>query len=427
MSSNRQHRTGKGLPPRVPKATGTTAAAGDDAAAEARRAIRSRVLDSLHRKQEILALARARGAALSSPARSRLSQSSGSTSRTILTRSKSKKDQEDTGSFTLLSPDKFAAYRQKIGYVPPIPVGTVNVTTLKSPASDLGALSSPGSRSQALFPPQSQVLLSPVVDHGVAAAAAASADAEAEADALLEFFDKNGKDVTPVNEEAVLKASSKKKKKKERTQPSNTILRELRRSAAFDAQNFVFTQVQNTSKEGREAAIYEQFHGAAIPQRIDGRQVPGGIKGTLAQLIDGDSAYAVLYDEGDVIGSSKELILKKRLCGTESSSRYVAGQHFTKKLVAEFGLKRAGTVVSGRSLWDLAKNTMKSLKKAMAFVKKLDNIIVEVDVISHRVIGYMSGKNEDSFYQAINNGMWQLDQSKKKKKRTAIDIGKHYV
>lgn len=92
--------------------------------------------------------------------------------------------------------------------------------------------------------------------------------------------------------------------------------------------------------------------------------------------------------------------------------------------MAEFGLKRS-TKVSGRSLWELAKGTMLSLKKAMAFMRKLDNIIVEADANSHRVIGYMSGKNEDSFFKAIINGMWQLHQSKKnKKKRTAIEIGK---
>ncbi len=44
--------------------------------------------------------------------------------------------------------------------------------------------------------------------------------------------------------------SKKKNKTKERTQPSVGILREMRCAAAFDAQTFVFTQINNTSKEG---------------------------------------------------------------------------------------------------------------------------------------------------------------------------------
>lgn len=323
MKSNRQlTTTSKGtssssLPPRVPKATvglpkATSAAGDDDAAAEARRASRSRLLDSLHRKQEILALSRVRG--VRSPSGSRLSQSSASTS-TIRTCSKTQqeqqKEQEDSGSFKLLSPDKFEAYRRKIGHVPRLPVSTVNVKALKSPASTLGAsCSSHGS----------SVLLSPVVD-AAATTTEAEADAEVDAESLLEFFDKNN-DNTAGNGNVIKKVASlkKKKKKKERTQPSNAIFREMRQAAAFDAQTYVFTHYQNMSKEQREAAIHEQFHGAIVPQHTDGRQVPGGIKGTLAQLVNGDSAYAVLYDEGDVIGSSKELILKKHLCGTESSS-----------------------------------------------------------------------------------------------------------
>lgn len=393
-----------GRPPRGPNKAAaavlpkyTPAAAGDDAAAEARRAERSRVLDSFHRKQEMLRIERG-------GSRRSLSSASSASTSTILTRSKSQaKQQEDSGSFKLLSPDKFAAYREKIGYVAPIPVGTVNLTA-KSPASTIGGCSSLASAA----------LLSPAQDVEYA-----------EAESAVKFFDKNSitnKD-DAVKENVVNKSSSK--KKKERTQPSNVILREMRRAAAFDAQSYVFSNYEKVSKEQREVAISEQFHGAIIPQHIDDRQLPGGLKGTLAQLINGDSAYAVLYDEADVIGSSRELILKKRLCGTESSSRYVAGQHFNEKLVAEFGMKKRSAKISGRSLWDLALATMKSLKKAMAFVRKLDNIIVEVDANSNRVIGYMSGKNEDSFFQAIINGMWQLEQSKKKKKRVAIDDGKN--
>ena len=143
-------------------------------------------------------------------------------------------------------------------------------------------------------------------------------------------------------------------------------------------------------------------------------------------LISGHSAYVALYDEGDTIGTQKELILKTRYCGRmESASRYVADMHFTAKLISEYGLKKSSKV-SGHSLWDLAKETLLNLKKAMALVKKLDNIVVILDDKSHRVIDYMSAKNEDSFFTAVVNGMWQLKQSKLEKKRKSNDTGKFY-
>jgi hypothetical protein len=243
----------------------------------------------------------------------------------------------------------------------------------------------------------------------------ASIGASSTESALLELFAEKKK--TP---------PSKKKRKKERTQPSVSILRELRRTAAFDAQTFVFTQIDNTSKEGREAAIFDNFHGTTPSQfnNDDSRS----IQGTVNQLISGHGAYVALYDEGDTIGGTqKELILKTMYCGRmESASRYVASTHFTAKLVSGFG-QRKSPKVGGRSLWELAKETLLNLKKAMALVKKLDNIVVMLDDKSHRVIDYMSGKNEDSFFTAVVNGMWQLKQSKRDKKRKSDDTGKIIV
>jgi len=62
----------------------------------------------------------------------------------------------------------------------------------------------------------------------------------------------------------------------------------------------------------------------------------------------------------------------------------------------------------------------------MALVKKLDNIVI-LDDKSNRVIDYMSGKNEDSFFTAVVNGMWQLKQSKRDKKRKYDNTGKIIV
>lgn len=72
--------------------------------------------------------------------------------------------------------------------------------------------------------------------------------------------------------------------------------------------------------------------------------------------------------------------------------------------------------VTGRQLWDAAKQVMLNLKKAISLVKRLEGIIIEIDNVSNRVLGYMSGKNEESFFRAILDGMWQIDKLQKAKK-----------
>ena len=202
-------------PPRAPKADNGAPKAngGGDAAAEARRLNRSRLLDSFHRKQEMLRLERTGRTSrhLSPAGGSRRSQSSASFSdatSTIVTRSKTKQQEKDSDSFRLLSPDKFQAYREEIGYVAPIPVSTVNLTA-KSPASTIGGCSL--SSSAPLLSPTEEA-----VDVDYTVAESQSVDS-AEAESALKFFDKNS---TTITKENVVNKSSTKKKKKERSQPS---------------------------------------------------------------------------------------------------------------------------------------------------------------------------------------------------------------
>ena len=415
------------LPPRPPKKANRSLSDVHADAADARRAQRAELLSKLKKKQE--SVSRKHKHSTSSIA------SSTEGSATIVTRARAKQHdakrakQDTSGSYAEMSPTAFHDYRASIGHIR-LPVNEVNIGTLKSPTSTLGGMSFVGSESL-LSPVQpettsaetetsSSVQLVGVVAGSAAAdevvsgsvADNASIGASSTESALLELFKPTKK--VP---------SSKKKRTKERTQPSVSILREMRRAAAFDALTFVFTQFDNMSKEGREAAIYDHFHGTTSQLNNDDSR---SIQGTINQLISGHSAYVALYDEGDTIGTQKELILKTRYCGRmESASRYVADMHFTAKLISEYGLKKSSKV-SGRSLWDLAKETLLNLKKAMALVKKLDNIVVILDDKSHRAIDYMSGKNEDSFFTAVVNGMWQLKQSKLEKKRKSNDTGKFY-
>ena len=135
------------------------------------------------------------------------------------------------------------------------------------------------------------------------------------------------------------------------------ILAQLRRLVAFHCQAFVFLEYEKTSQLGTYAMIEEQFYGD--PEKR--------IKGACEQLIDGDNAFGFLYniDEGE---NGLERTLKSFCCGSSTLSNYVAGVHFTVEMI---GLKLQKRL-TGRSLWRAGQDVLRSIKKAMAIVPKLD-------------------------------------------------------
>ena len=56
------------------------------------------------------------------------------------------------------------------------------------------------------------------------------------------------------------------------------------------------------------------------------------IKGACEQLIDGDNEFVFLYNQGEG-ENGIELTLKPICCGNCTSSNYVAGVHFTAKMI----------------------------------------------------------------------------------------------
>jgi hypothetical protein len=58
----------------------------------------------------------------------------------------------------------------------------------------------------------------------------------------------------------------------------------------------------------------------------------------------------------------------------------------------------------------MADTVLASLKKALSLVPQLSPKIVNIDSTC-RVVGYASGKNEQSFLQAIDKGMYEMDKS----------------
>ena len=178
------------------------------------------------------------------------------------------------------------------------------------------------------------------------------------------------------------------------TKASATIIQELRHIATFQAQLFIFTKVDNTKELPRCALIEDYFHG--IKKKC--------IEGVCIQLVNGKGPFCALYnlveDEHTV-----ELVLKLSCCGKETSSSYVVGVHFTVKDTATFGLNNKK--MNRCALWDMGLNVLQSMKKALSLVPKLLPRIIIIEK-NCAVTGYASGKNETTFLQYIDNGMFLL-------------------
>jgi len=125
------------------------------------------------------------------------------------------------------------------------------------------------------------------------------------------------------------------------------ILAELRRLAAFHCQAFVFLECEKTNRAGTYALMEEQFYGD--PEKR--------IKVECNQLIDGDNAFGFLFNRDEGVNGI-ERTLKPMCCGIFTSTNYVAGVHFTAKMIGTKshkkisglgGLWRAGLDVSRRS------------------------------------------------------------------------------
>jgi len=100
------------------------------------------------------------------------------------------------------------------------------------------------------------------------------------------------------------------------------ILAELCRLAAFHCQAFVFLECEKTNRAGMYALMVEQFYGD--PEKR--------IKGACNQLIDGDNAFGFLYNRDEGVNGI-ERTLKPMCCGKSTSTNYVAGVHFTAKMI----------------------------------------------------------------------------------------------
>jgi hypothetical protein len=108
----------------------------------------------------------------------------------------------------------------------------------------------------------------------------------------------------------------------------------------------------NAKKANREATFAlmdERFYGD--PKKR--------IKGARNQLVDRDSCFAFLYNVGEG-ESGPERTLKLFCCGSDTLSMFVAGVHFTTKMIGTKSNKK----LSGRTLWTTGQTIHCSIKKA---------------------------------------------------------------
>ena len=130
------------------------------------------------------------------------------------------------------------------------------------------------------------------------------------------------------------------------------------------------------------------------------------IKGAIHQLIDGDNAFAALYDDPFVNEKGiVERALKASCCGADTASHYVAGIHFTAEMIYTFADNK---VFIGRSLWASGEEVMNSVKKAISLMPKLSPQICSIDK-NFAVVKFSSGKTEDNLFQMVDNGMYDME------------------
>jgi len=141
------------------------------------------------------------------------------------------------------------------------------------------------------------------------------------------------------------------------------LLKQLRAIVALKCYDFV-AQENIMKQEHRWKKVFNYFHGNndlnIIPQ-ID-------------LLLKGDGDYLRIYEEESVVITErnrsyvnkygKVLVLRNIFSGSDDSRRFVSGKHFTSNTIASPVKSKPNDKASGRYIVDLAKITLRNLKKA---------------------------------------------------------------
>ena len=169
------------------------------------------------------------------------------------------------------------------------------------------------------------------------------------------------------------------------------LLRQLRDCVGFLALHYVFEK-KITRKADQFKEKQRKFWGDDV------------IRGSLVKLINGEEAYADIYETIDTdLGS--DIVLKNH-CHS------LAGIYVTRDLRYDVDLlsRQAFTLpekgkIGGRSLTLSAETVLKSCKKTVSMVRKLKGKLVHLNE-REEIVSYASGQNETEFLRHINDIMF---------------------
>ena len=157
----------------------------------------------------------------------------------------------------------------------------------------------------------------------------------------------------------------------------------------------IFTSYGKEKNDVKHEEAGKQYYG-------DGHNV----KGHIHQLVEGSGPFAKLYYASETRGGDRK-ILTSKIVGKDNKHQfeperdfdadYLSRNTFSKDFFAD------GNQLTGRSVWNLFEDALCDLKKATAITMLLNGKIVQVDV-NMKVVGYMSGHNEQSYFQALIDG-----------------------
>ena len=155
-----------------------------------------------------------------------------------------------------------------------------------------------------------------------------------------------------------------------------TLLKQLRSVASLQLYEIIVQQGSMNLLE-QQRKIYDIFHGNVEINMIS----------QLERLVNGRNSYANIYDienrpvqtdketeppsssTGVINPASEMLIIKNVFLSRNDVGRYIAGDHFNEATVAAPAKTKPNELASGRHILDLAKLTLKNVKKAVAFAE----------------------------------------------------------
>ena len=94
--------------------------------------------------------------------------------------------------------------------------------------------------------------------------------------------------------------------------------------------------------------VSEQYYGDAAK----------GIKGVCKQIVDGDHAFALLYET--VVGDEGSERRLKTICSGGTLPMYIAGVDFTVETISKYS---NGKAYAGKTIWDMGLEVHKSRRR----------------------------------------------------------------